>query len=191
MFGEQPTPITSRRWFLGAAAGAALGGLAGLTPAAAATGGERHLHLHNRALGEDLRVVYFAEGRYLPDAAKEVRRIFRDKHNEKEIEIDGKLLDILWSVQRRLCPGGQLEIVCGYRSPETNAMLRRRSRAVAKNSFHMYGRAVDLRIADCSLSTLHNLARRLQAGGVGYYPRSNFVHLDTGPVRHWAQLGRA
>ena len=90
-------------------------------------------------------------------------------------------------IQRKLAPRGALQVVCGYRSPQTNAMLRRKMRGVASNSFHMYGKAVDLRIESCPLKVLHKFALGLEAGGVGYYPRSNFIHIDTGPPRTWNQ----
>jgi uncharacterized protein YcbK (DUF882 family) len=165
--------------------------MVGLLPEeAAAARGERQLLLHSRALQEEVRIVYFADGRYLPEGLDAAKRIFRDRRNDAQVEIDPQLLDLLWAVQRRLAPAASMEVVCGYRSPETNAQLRRERRGVASNSYHMYGQAVDLRIPSCPLRTLHRVATGLEAGGVGYYPRSNFVHLDTGPPRAWGQ-GRA
>lgn len=150
----------------------------------------RALTLHSPELGEKVRATYYENGRYDASALAEIRRIFRDKRNGTEIDIDPDLIDLLWTIQRQLSPGAPLDVVCGYRSPETNAALRQHSRAVAANSFHMYGKAVDLRIPGCPTSTLHRFATNLEAGGVGYYPRSNFVHIDTGPVRRWGQSGR-
>jgi uncharacterized protein YcbK (DUF882 family) len=181
-------PSRSRRGLL-----AGLGSLAllGLLPRPAlALVPARALTLHSPELGEKVRATYYENGRYDPAALAEIRRLFRDKHNGSEIDIDPDLLDLLWTIQRQLCPTTALDVVCGYRSPETNAALRLRSRAVAANSFHMYGKAVDLRIPGCPVSTLHRFAINLEAGGVGYYPRSNFVHIDTGPVRRWGQGGR-
>jgi uncharacterized protein YcbK (DUF882 family) len=179
----------SRRRFLAGLAAPAVMGLAGLLPGRAALAAipERSLVLQSRELGETVRTVYYAEGDYMRTALGEIRHIFRDKHNDSEIDIDPQLLDTLWLIQRRLSPRGPLEVVCGYRSPQTNAMLRRTMSGVAANSFHMYGKAVDLRIPGCPLGTLHRLALNLEAGGVGYYPRSNFIHIDTGPLRNWGQ----
>jgi uncharacterized protein YcbK (DUF882 family) len=192
MDGASALPATSRRRFLGGLALPALAGLGGLlAPPALAAIPERSLVLHNRQLGEKVRTVYYADGGYVGQGLKEIRRIFRDKHNDEEIDVDPALLDTLWTVQRRLCPKGPLEVVCGYRSPATNARLRRTNRGVAANSYHMYGKAVDLRIPGCPLGALHRFALKLEAGGVGYYPRSNFIHMDTGPVRRWGQGRRA
>jgi uncharacterized protein YcbK (DUF882 family) len=188
MEGESAPQTCPRRRFLAGLAAPALLGLGGVLPISVeAAVPERALSLHNRQLGESVRTVYFARGRYDRGALGEIKHLFRDKHNDDEIDIDTRLLDLLWVVQRRLTPKSPLEVVCGYRSPQTNAKLRRGNRGVAQNSFHMYGKAVDLRIPGCPLATLHRLALTLQAGGVGYYPRSNFVHLDTGPVRRWGQ----
>jgi uncharacterized protein YcbK (DUF882 family) len=189
MSAELGLPVPSRRLFFSRFALPALAaGLGGLLPGnVLAAVPERALVLHSRELGERVKATYFAEGRYVRQGLVEIRRLFRDKRNATEIDIDPELLDVLWMVQRRFCPRGSLEVVCGYRSPETNAKLRRTRRGVASNSYHMYGKAVDLRIPDCPISSLHRFALNLQAGGVGYYPRSNFVHLDTGPVRRWGQ----
>jgi uncharacterized protein YcbK (DUF882 family) len=182
-------PLASpRRRFLAGLALPVAAGLVGFAPwRALAAVPERALTLQSRELGESVQAVYFADGRYVRPALTDIRRLFRDKHDETQTDIDPDLLDALWVIQRKLAPRVPLEVVCGYRSPETNAMLRRMSRGVASNSFHMYGQAVDLRIDKCPVSVLHRFALNLEAGGVGYYPRSNFVHIDTGPVRHWNQ----
>lgn len=148
-------------------------------------GGDRVLRLARREFGEEVRVAYFADGRLDAPALAEIRRLLRDRHNDQQVRTDPELLDLLWQIQRQLTPKSPIEVVCGYRSPATNAMLRRTSRGVAANSYHMYGRAVDLRIPGVPLGAFHRFALGLEAGGVGYYPRSNFVHVDTGPVRHW------
>jgi len=188
MNAESESSTSPRRRFLARLALPAAAGLAGFVPwRAFAAVPERALALESRELGEKVQTVYFTDGRYMRPALTEIRRLFRDKHDETQTDIDPDLLDALWVIQRKLAPRCPLEVVCGYRSPETNAMLRRTTRGVASNSFHMYGQAVDLRINGCPVSILHRFALNLEAGGVGYYPRSNFVHIDTGPVRHWNQ----
>jgi uncharacterized protein YcbK (DUF882 family) len=179
---------TMRRGFL--AGLGALGFLSFLPRRALALVPSRSLTLHSPELGEKVRATYYENGRYDRLALTEIRRLFRDKHNDTEIDIDPQLVDLLWTIQRQLSPNQPLDVICGYRSPETNAYLRRHSSGVAANSFHMYGKAADLRIPGCGVSTLNRFAINLEAGGVGYYPRSNFVHVDTGPVRRWGQNGR-
>ena len=179
---------TMRRSFL--TGFATLGFMSFLPRRALALVPSRSLTLHSPELGEKVRATYYENGRYDRLALTEIRRLFRDKHNDTEIDIDPQLIDLLWSIQRQLSPDQPLDVICGYRSPETNAYLRRHSSGVAANSFHMYGKAADLRIPGCSVSTLNRFAINLEVGGVGYYPRSNFVHVDTGPVRRWGQNGR-
>lgn len=151
----------------------------------------RQLVLYNRRNGESIRPVYYQNGQYRPDAMEAIKRFMRDWRSDDTIDVDPGLVDILWSLQRRLVPQGCIDMVCGYRSPATNAMLRRTNRGVALNSFHMYGRAMDVRITNVPLQVLHKTALNLGAGGVGYYPRSNFVHVDNGPVRQWGQNGHS
>jgi uncharacterized protein YcbK (DUF882 family) len=180
--------VGSRRGLIRGLGGLLGLGVIGLLPGEVeAAREERQLRLHSRALQEEVRIVYFADGRYVAEGLDAAKRIFRDRRNDAMIEVDPRLLDVLWAVQRRLAPGASLEVVCGYRSPETNAQLRHEMRGVASNSYHMYGQAIDLRIPSCPLRTLHRTAMSLEAGGVGYYPSSNFVHLDTGPPRTWGQ----
>jgi len=188
--GPGPLPGSRRRLLQGL--GGLLGlGLVGLLPEEVkAARNERQLLLHSRVLQEEVKIVYFADGEYIPEGLEAAKHIFRDRRDETQAEVDPRLLDLLWTVQRRLCPEGSMELVCGYRSPATNAQLRREMRGVASNSYHMYGQAIDLRIASCPLPLLYRTVAALEVGGAGYYPRSNFVHLDTGPPRTWSQ-GRA
>ncbi len=182
-------PVSSRRRFLlGLAAGIPLLGLG--WRAALATVPVRQIALHHRHTGEAVRTVYFADGRYLDEGLRSINRLLRDWRTDEIVEIDPQVLDIAYVLQQQLAPKGPLEVLSGYRSPETNAMLRRRSRAVARNSLHMYGMAVDLRFPGVPLAEAHRAALALQAGGVGYYPAAGFIHLDSGPVRSWAQRGR-
>ena len=126
-----------------------------------------------------------------PDELKRADLEELDRHFDRNIfpvltpiAIDPALFDILWALQRS-AGGKALHLLCGYRSPTTNAMMSQRSRGVARNSFHVAGRAADIRIPDYSLRGLRNAAVDLALGGVGYYPRSNFVHVDTGEIRTW------
>lgn len=182
-------PVSSRRrLLLGLATGLPL--LALGWRQALATAPVRQIAFHHRHTGEELRTVYFADGRYLDEGLRSVNRLLRDWRTDEIVDIDPQVLDIVYVVQRQLGISGPLEVLSGYRSPETNAMLRRRSRAVARNSLHMYGMAVDLRFPGVPLTAAHRAALALQAGGVGYYPAADFIHLDSGPVRSWSQLGR-
>ena len=140
----------------------------------------RHLHTD-----EALRVVYWEQGEYVPEALKQVNRLLRDFRTGDVKRIDPRLLDLLYAMGRRLGTSKPFQVVSGYRSPATNAMLRRNSKRVAKSSFHMQGQAVDVRVSGFEPRTLAQLARGISAGGVGFYPRSNFIHVDVGPVRYW------
>jgi uncharacterized protein YcbK (DUF882 family) len=145
----------------------------------------RALRLDNLHTGETLRVDYWEGGRYLPDALQEAAYFLRDFRTEEVIRIDPALLDQIYRL--RLLTGARepFGVVSGYRSPATNAMLRKASTKVAKKSYHMKGQAIDLRPLDVKLHHLHRAALAMKAGGVGYYSRSNFIHLDSGPPRSW------
>ncbi len=160
--------------------------MVGLSPREAeAARRERSVLLHHAHTGETLKVVYHADGRYQADALKAAARHLRDWRQGKAHAIDPKLLDLIWGLRRKLETKGPVEILCGYRTPATNALLRRRSRGVALHSLHMEGMAIDLHVPGRSLRAVRAAAVSLKAGGVGYYPRSNFVHVDTGAVRYW------
>ncbi len=134
---------------------------------------------------ESFSGVYRVGDKYLPEAFERMNYVLRDFRTQEVFPMDPHLIDILSIVQRKMGGDTQLHVLSGYRSPKTNAMLGRKSGAVASNSFHMYGQAIDIRFPEQSTKRLRNVARSLQAGGVGYYPRSNFVHVDTGKVRTW------
>ncbi|NJO55314.1 MAG: DUF882 domain-containing protein [Rhodospirillales bacterium] len=146
---------------------------------------ERALSFRHRHTDETLDVVYYANGRYLQSALDQVNYLFRDFRNEQVIEIDPGLLDTLYAVRLRTETTSPFDILSAYRSPETNAMLRRSSWRVARNSLHMKGMAVDIRLGDRDARYIARAARDMGRGGVGFYSRSNFVHLDTGTVRTW------
>ena len=166
--------------FAGAAAGALL-----LAPGLAAAGRPRALSLYHTHTGERLRVTYAERNRHLPDALKEISHFLRDFRSGEAHPIDPQLLDILHELQHVTGGKGPYEIISAYRSPQTNEMLRSNSGGVAQRSLHMEGRAIDVRLRGVDTRKLREAALRLQAGGVGYYQRSNFIHVDTGRVRFW------
>ncbi len=177
-----------RRRFLGLCG---LTAAASLVPASAWALGrgpgasERTLFLHNIHTGESLERTYFAHGAYRPEALSDIDRLLRDHRTGEVAPIDPALLDQIHRVAARLDASGPVHVISGYRSPETNSALSRRGRGVAKRSYHLSGRAADVRLPDVAHADLLRVARDLRAGGVGDYPRSGFVHLDTGPVRTW------
>lgn len=175
-------PSPSRRRFLSWGVGAAL------TLAAApalAYRSERSLAFYNLHTGESLRTTYWQDGRYIAAELATVDHILRDHYSGEVHPMDTGLLDLLFDLQQRLALTQPFEVVSGYRSPATNAMLREHSRGVARHSLHMVGEAIDVRLPRTELERLRQAAYRLHDGGVGYYPRSRFVHLDVGPVRRW------
>ncbi|UCG66193.1 MAG: DUF882 domain-containing protein [Deltaproteobacteria bacterium] len=145
----------------------------------------RSLALHNTHTDESLQVTYWAHGRYSPNALAKINHIMRDHRTGDIKAIDTRLLDLVFSIVQNLKFPHPIHIISGYRCPRTNAMLHRRGAGTAKNSLHQYGKAVDVHLPCVGLSVLYRVARDLKGGGVGYYPRSNFVHVDVGPVRYW------
>jgi uncharacterized protein YcbK (DUF882 family) len=147
---------------------------------------ERHLSFYNIHTGETLHCCYFRNGSYCPDARESINHILRDHRIDAVKAIDPRLLDILQALAISL---GQSDatyhVISGYRSPQTNAKLRRRSKKVASKSLHMQGRAIDVRLPKVSTRALWHAAIQLKSGGVGYYPTPKFVHIDTGRVRAW------
>lgn len=144
------------------------------------------LSLENTTTGDSLNVTYFERGRYLPDALHEINYLYRDHLTDEVHPVDVALLDQLHDLQATLGINKRpIHVICGYRSPFTNAQLRRHSHGVARHSLHMEGRAIDIRISGVSSRNVRDAALSMARGGVGYYPGSNFVHLDTGDVRTW------
>jgi uncharacterized protein YcbK (DUF882 family) len=176
---------------------ALLGGLVALsamaaTPAMASApavlrgaGQFRKLAMVNDRTGEWLNTVYWADGDYIPDALDAVNHILRDWRADKECRMDPRVLDILAKTHQLLDCSDPFEVVSGYRTPATNAMLRRNSGGVAKNSYHIKGMAVDITLKSRSVAQIARAGLSLNAGGVGRYSRSDFVHLDCGPARTW------
>lgn len=179
-------PDLSRRRFLHAGAASLLGVALGPAAARAAAELPRRLRLRNAHTGERLDVTYF-EGGLLPGALGELDRFLRDFRTGEQHPIDPGVLDIAWGLQRAAGrEGGELEIVSGYRSQRTNQMLRNHpDSGVAGHSLHLVGRALDLRLPGTATSRLRDLAVAMGRGGVGFYPASDFVHVDTGRPRRW------
>lgn len=161
---------------------------------AIAEGETRSLSMHHTHTGEDITITYKRDGRYDDAALQKINWFLRDWRREQQTRMDPHLLDVIWEVYRDTGAKDQIQVVCGYRSPETNSMLRHRSRnsGVAQFSQHMLGRAMDFYIPGVQLEELRYAGLRLQRGGVGFYPTSGspFVHLDTGNVRHWPRMTR-
>ena len=145
---------------------------------------ERSLSLYNAHTGEKLKTVYWADGHYVPEALAEINTLLRDHRQDQEKSMDPALIDLLHTISRQV-GAHRLHIISGYRSPKTNAYLSKRSRGVAKKSLHMLGQAVDFYVPGQQLSKVRQVALSLRRGGVGYYPKSNFLHVDTGRVRSW------
>lgn len=144
----------------------------------------RTLALHNLHTGEMLDTAYWADGRYLPEGMRRIEWLLRDHRTDEVHPIDPRLLDLLLELQGQL-QASRFEVISGYRSPATNAMLASLSDGVAQHSFHIRGKAIDVRVPGRQLRHVRAVAMALHGGGVGYYPHSDFVHIDTGPIRHW------
>ncbi|MEL7150354.1 MAG: DUF882 domain-containing protein [Pseudomonadota bacterium] len=147
----------------------------------------RRLKMHSGRTGERLNTIYWIEGKYIPEAMAEINRFMRDWRNNHVIEFDRRTVDILAASHNMLDTEASYLLLSGYRSPQTNAMLRSRSRGVARNSLHMKGQATDIRLEGRSVSQIARAAMSCSAGGVGKYSRSNFVHVDCGDVRSWGR----
>ena len=146
---------------------------------------ERSLHFYNTHTDEKITAVYWSQGSFVPQALVDINHILRDHRTGEMMEIDTSLLDLLFALQQKLESESPFQIISGYRSPETNAFLRMTSKGIAKNSLHTDGKAIDIRLSGYELKTVRRAALDLQMGGVGYYPRSDFVHVDVGRVRSW------
>lgn len=154
-------------------------------PALARPSSIRELSFYHTHTSEKLRVVYAENGRYVPQALNEINYLLRDFRSGDVHAIDPRLLDILHGVQERTGSSGRFEVISGFRSPHTNEMLRHQSSGVAQNSMHLKGQAIDVRLTGAETRNLRRAAVSMGQGGVGYYPGSDFVHLDTGRVRTW------
>ena len=154
--------------------------------------GDRALTLVNVHTNEGGTIVFKRNGRYDPEGLKKLNWVLRDWRKNQPTNMDPHLFDLIWQVYQQSGSRVPIKVVCGYRSPETNGMLRNRSRGVAKHSQHMLGKAMDFYIPDVALPKLRAIGLKMQVGGVGFYPTSGspFVHMDTGSVRHWPKMTR-
>lgn len=169
-----------------ALAGVAAPTVASIAPQPSTAPAVRRLAFEHLHTGERLDVVYAEDGGYLNDALGAVNRLLRDHYSGEVGSIAPALLDQLHLVRQTLGSARPFQVISGYRAPATNAHLREsRGGGVAKKSLHMEGRAIDVRLPGIELAQLRDAALALRAGGVGYYPRERFVHLDTGTVRRW------
>jgi uncharacterized protein YcbK (DUF882 family) len=161
-----------------------------IEPASAETRSLKLLNLHTR---EKAEIAFKRNGRYLPDGLRKINYILRDWRKNKSVSMDPRLLDLIWTVYQKTGSHEYINVVCGYRSPATNSMLRSRSRGVAKKSQHTLGKAMDFFIPGVPLAKLRAIGLKMEVGGVGYYPTSGspFVHMDVGGDRHWPRMSRS
>ncbi|MEM0990172.1 MAG: DUF882 domain-containing protein [Pseudomonadota bacterium] len=176
--------LTRRRALQGAAAAAVALSAPSL---AQARGNFRALSVVNHRTAEKLNSVYWIDGQYVPEAMEAFNYILRDWREDLMIAIDPLTIDIMAGTQKLLDTDEPFQVVSGYRSPQTNALLRSRSRGVARNSYHTRGMAVDLTMDDRTVYQMASAAMSLGAGGVGRYTRSKFIHVDSGPLRDWGR----
>ena len=181
--------MTTRRDFLKLATGSALTMMApsafARTILMPAKEGERILRFQNIHTGEKLSATYWADGSYIAEEIAAIDRVMRDHRSKEVMAMDHNLYDLLYTLQQQVEKPGTFQIISGYRSPASNNKLRGTSKGVAKRSLHMRGKAVDIRLPGVELKHLRQAALNLRAGGVGYYPKSNFIHVDTGRPRFW------
>jgi uncharacterized protein YcbK (DUF882 family) len=152
---------------------------------AALPNAERELRFYHTHTGETLRVCYWQDGRYLDSELSSINHFFRDFRNGDVIKIDTRLVDLLYAISQKTGGNPAFHLISGYRSPATNEKLRQNSGGVARKSLHMQGHAADIRIPGVKTAELRKIAIDIGGGGVGYYPESNFVHVDIGRVRQW------
>lgn len=145
----------------------------------------RTISLYNLHTGESLKTTYWENGVYHAEALKELNHLLRDHRNNARHNIDARLFDLLHKIQQRSGSQQAFHVISGYRSPQTNAMLHNTTSGVASKSLHTQGKAIDIRLPGVALNDLRQIALQQKGGGVGFYPKSNFVHVDTGRVRYW------
>lgn len=146
---------------------------------------EKFLSLYNPYTKENFDGVYWRNGAYVAGALKNINHLMRDTRTDAIKPIDKDLLDLIFSISIKLKPQKPIHVICGYRTSKTNALLLKRNKRAAKNSYHIKGQAVDIRLPGLRTSVMRRAAYELGQGGIGYYPRRRFVHIDVGPVRYW------
>lgn len=180
---------TTRRALLGAFAGVATVAAAPAYPKVfgflKGAGDVRRVRMYSQRTGEMLDTIYWIEGDYIKEAMKEINWFMRDWRSDHTIDYDRRNIDIIAAAHRLLETNEPFMLLSGYRTPATNAMLRKRSRGVASKSYHIRGMAADLKLRSRSVTQMAAAAKACNSGGVGSYGRSNFVHMDCGPIRTW------
>lgn len=146
---------------------------------------EKLLSFRNTHTDENMKAIYWSRGSYVPEALTDINYILRDFRTGEVKEIDTDLLDLLFALSQKLECTAPFHIISGYRSQETNSLLSVMSNGVVKDSLHICGKAIDIRLPGYELKTLQHAAKDLRKGGVGYYPSSDFVHVDVGRIRYW------
>lgn len=187
---EHDSNRITRRSILGAFAATAISAapfFPGVTAYARGAGDIRRLHFYSGRTGERMNLIYWIDGSYIPESLAEINHFFRDWRNNAVHGIDTRTVDFLAAAHNILRVNEPYMLLSGYRSPQTNAMLRARSRNVAQNSLHLTGKAADVRLQSRSVSQIARAAQACNAGGVGRYSGSNFVHFDCGANRSWGR----
>jgi uncharacterized protein YcbK (DUF882 family) len=146
---------------------------------------KRSLSFFHTRTQQELTINYGSGKAYDRNALAQINKFLRDYQTGQIHSIDPKLLDILWAVQQEMGRNGVYEVISGYRSPRTNRELRGETSGVARQSLHMKGKAIDIRFSGANIGQIHQCAMAMQSGGVGYYPKAGFVHLDSGDYRTW------
>lgn len=180
-----PCHSPARRGFLRNCSGALILASSLLPFEIASASTRREISMANTHTGERLKLCYFRDGNFVAEACQRLNHLLRDFRSGDVHNIDTSLYDLVYAVQTEVGHRGQVEIISGYRSPATNNKLRKSSNGVAKHSLHMQGQALDIRLTGVDTAKVRDAALALRAGGVGYYKKSDFVHVDTGRVRHW------
>lgn len=184
--GASQRMVLNRRRFLGiSAVGCASIASSSVAAVSYPSMAARELHLYNLHTFETLKAVYWRDGTYLAEGLAQISYHLRDFRTGGIKPIDPTLLNILHRLSSNIDVSGPINVISGYRTPATNAMLAARSDKVAANSFHMRGQAIDIRVPGFATIGMRDMALSISKGGVGYYPESDFVHLDTGPIRAW------
>ncbi len=181
------TPATSNPPAGGTAAGATAATTASASPTTPSVDSPYRLRMFHTHTGERIDIVYRRGDTYLPDAVVRLDEFLRDHRTGTVPQYDRRVFDLLVAIERKLgMPGAEIDVICGYRTPWSNSFLRERSAGVALHSLHMQAEAIDIRIPGVSIARLRDAALALRLGGVGYYPGSQFVHVDVGRVRQWS-----
>ena len=185
LFNNNSNIELTRRRFLTSCAGLATALAAPRVFATSAPMPDRELSFYNTHTGEKLSATFWSDGSFLQDGIEEISWLLRDHRTGNASPIDSKLLDLLHQLQATVEYPGEFHVISGYRSPATNKMLSNKTSGVARRSYHMLGQAIDIRLPGFDTQQLRKAAKSLKAGGVGYYSKSDFVHLDVGRVRYW------